>query len=161
MESTAARRHGVTATGKAACSAAVGRPTVKAVTTPSVAYATAVSGTATVSVTTTIAYTAVSTAIAIATAISVAPTPVPVVPRPGADEEAADEPARSVITIGSAGVGIVVVVAPLAGRRWITVVPVPVPVANTHPDTNAHLSICRSSKKRCGNHYGAEQHEIS
>jgi hypothetical protein len=73
-----------------------------------VANATAVSYavTATISVT-----TAIAVAATIAVAIT-ATTPITVVPGTGSDEDAAYEPARTVVAVGRASVRVVVVVAP-------------------------------------------------
>jgi hypothetical protein len=123
----------------------------KAVTAASIADSTA------------IAYAAVAAAIAIAAAIAVAAaTPVTAIPGAGADEEATDEPARSVVSVGCARVRSIRVIAPRTD--WsrgiaVPVISVAVAVANANPYTD--LGVSRSRKKHCGNHHGAEQQEIS
>ena len=72
-------------------------------------------------------------------------TPVPPVPRPGADEEAADEPARSVVAIGRTTIWIVRIVAPRAVRR--TVIHRSRNNRRTDTDTHCNLGI-RSNCKR-------------
>jgi hypothetical protein len=64
---------------------------------------------------------AVSAAIAVAATIAVAisAAPAPVVPGSDADEQAASEPARSVIAIRCASVGVIRVIAPRAIRRAV------------------------------------------
>jgi hypothetical protein len=84
-----------------------------------------------------------------------------VVPRAGADEEAADKPARSVIAVGSTRVRSVVVIAPRTDGSRVSISIIPVPAAITNSNADAHLRVRRRSKKRCGNHQGAEQHEVS
>jgi hypothetical protein len=59
---------------------------------------------------------AVSAAAVTVSATVVATTVIAVIPGAGADEDAAGEPVRAVVTIGRTGVGIVVVVA--VGADW-------------------------------------------
>src|SRR5579863_23702 len=74
---------------------------------------------------------AVAAAITISTAVittaAPATSPVPVVPRTGADEHATREPVRAVEAIGRAGIRVIVIVAISAGRR-------PAVVARPNPD---------------------------
>jgi hypothetical protein len=125
----------------------------KAVTGTSVANSTPIANP------TAIAYPAtVAVAIATTTVVAAA-TPVAVVPRAGADKDATDEPARTIVAIGRTCVRGVVVIPPRADRSRVSVSIITVPRANAYPDTD--LGISRSSKERCGNQDGAEQHEIS
>jgi hypothetical protein len=97
---------------------------------------------------------AVSTAIAVAATVSIAATepiaaaePIaPVIPRASADKEAADEPARTVIAIGSAGVRCIRIVAPIANRGTVGIRR----VDNRRTDANPHpdLSICRRGESQ-------------
>jgi hypothetical protein len=108
--------------------------------------------------------TVVATAaiVAAAAVISTA-TPIPVIPGAGSDEEATDKPARSIVSIGRARVGVVVVISPRTHRRRVpvTVISVSTAVANANPDTNTYLGTRRSRHERCRNDQRAEQQEIS
>jgi hypothetical protein len=87
----------------------------------------------------------VTTAVSVAATIAVAPatTPVTVVPGTGTDEEATNEPARSVVSIRGASVRVVVVVAPAANRsRAVTIVTVP----GANPNAYTNLSVRRSGQ---------------
>lgn len=85
----------------------------------------------------------ISAAIPVGASIAVAaPTvPAPTVPRADADEEAAYEPVRSVITVRRASVGVVRVVAPVADRGTINVRGVTDRRADS--DADSDLGICR------------------
>jgi hypothetical protein len=141
----------------------------EAVTAVSVAYATttiAIPAAATVAVTTASVAVAATTIAVSSAAISVATTPVTVIPRAGADEDTTQKPARAVVAIGRAGIRSVIVITPLAYRSGVPVISVAViTVSITNPNSDAHtnLGICRSrsSQKRCGDHQGAEQHEVA
>jgi hypothetical protein len=114
---------------------------------------------AAVTYSTTVAIAAVAGSTVIAAASPVAATsPISVIPRAGADKDATDEPARAVITVRSACIWSIGIVAPRTYRSSrIPIAIVPVPRAN--PNTDADLGIGGSSnKKRCGNRYDAEQH---
>src|SRR5580698_7725426 len=72
-----------------------------------------------------IAATGIAAAIAVSAAIAEAAAPVearvtveaPVIPRPGADKQAAIEPVRTVVAVRCAGIRVIVVIAPRAIRR--------------------------------------------
>jgi hypothetical protein len=100
-----------------------------------VAYATAI---ATVAVSATIAVASVSAAVAVTISATVAIAATE--PGAGADEEAAVEPLRAVVAIGSAGVGGVVVVAVLAGGRA---------VAESYDDLSLGLGCGRDGESNC------------
>jgi hypothetical protein len=76
--------------------------------------------------------------------------PSPAVPRAYADEEAAAEPLRPVIAIGSAGVGVIRVVAPIANRGAVNV------GGGNDRGTDAHshsyLGICRGRERQSQKH---------
>jgi hypothetical protein len=126
--------------------------------TSGIAYATAIAYTAAITDPTVVAI--VSTATIEPAAIESA-TPVAAIPRPGADKDATYEPARSVIAVGRASVGIIRIVAVRTdwGRIPVAVVSVPSPVTNPNPHT--YLGVSRSRHQRCGNHQRTEQQEIS
>jgi hypothetical protein len=93
------------------------------------------------------AVTVAAATVAIATAIAVAiSAATPVVPRSDADKEAAREPARSVIAVGCASVGVIGVIAPRASRGTIigVISGIGHSGANAHPD----LGIRRDSGER-------------
>lgn len=127
-----AAHHGMSA-GRVSSSAAC-----EVVTPASIANSTAIANPAA------IAYT---TAISVPTAVSVpVPTasPIATIPRARADKESADEPARSVVPIGGARVGVVRVVAPRTGRSTIAVTIISVPVVAANPNPHTDLSVSRS-----------------
>jgi hypothetical protein len=145
----------VEATGAAAyeCVAATGiaaRTVVKAVAGSGVPNSTAIavviSRVAIVSTATVVSTAAI---IAAATVVSTA-SPVAVIPRAGTDEDATDEPARSIVAIRRASVGIVVVVAPGADRSRVSIPIIPVSSV-TDTDTHTYLGVSRSRHQRCGN----------
>ena len=70
----------------------------------------------------------------------------PVVPRADADEEPAIEPAGSVIAVGCAGIGVVRVITPIAGRRTIGIRGVNDCGADS--DTDSHLGVCRCRERQ-------------
>jgi hypothetical protein len=72
--------------------------------------------------------------IAVATAEAVSATE----PRTGADEDASIEPRRAVVAVGCAGVGCVVIVAVVAGRRAIGVAAA---IWNSGAEANRDLSV--------------------
>jgi hypothetical protein len=125
------------ATSVAGSTASVAYPT-PSIANPAVAAATVTVATTTVAVTAT--------------------APIAAIPRAGADKEPAYKPTRSVVAIGSAGIGSVRIVPPRAnrchGRISIAVVAVPA-VPGTNPDTDTYLGLGWSREKRCGNHDGA------
>jgi hypothetical protein len=91
-----------------------GRAVTEGVTRASIAYSTAA-----IAYTTAIARSAVVATVAVATVAIVAtativttPTPISVIPRAGANKHATHEPARSVVAVRCARIGIVVVIAP-------------------------------------------------
>jgi hypothetical protein len=151
------------ATGAAAYKCAVttgitGWAVIKAVSSSGVSnaamIAVVVSGVAVVS------RAAIITTATVVTAATVVPaTPITVVPGAGADEEATDEPARSVVAIGSAGVRIIRVVAPGTDGSRVAVTVVSVS-SITDADTHTNLGVSRSRHQRCGNQR-AEQQKIS
>jgi hypothetical protein len=133
---------------------------VEAITGASVSNATAVA------YSTAIACSAVvPTATVVATAAIVSATsPIAVIPGAGADEDPSDKPARAIVAIGRARVGIIVVVPPRThwGRVSVAIIPVPrIPVPWTNANSYTDLGISGSRHKRYWNHYGAEQQEIS
>jgi hypothetical protein len=136
---------GVSATG------VTGRTVVIAAASPGIANAAAIPNP------TAIAYSTVSTATVVAaTTVVTAATPISVIPRSGADKDAAHKPARSVITIRGATIGSIRVVAPRANR---SIVPIPVTIPNPNPNTNLSLSGSRHKRRR--NRQRAEQQEVS
>src|ERR1700761_4528280 len=105
----------------------------------------------------------------VSTASVVAPTtpvaaasPVAVIPGASADEDAAEEPARSVISIGRTRVWIVRVVPPLTNwssrRIPVSVITVTAAIADADPYTN--LGVCGSREKGCRNHDYSQQQQI-
>jgi hypothetical protein len=122
----------------------------------SVANSTAIAYTAVIANPTVTAAAVVPTATVVAT-----PSPITVVPGAGADEQTANEPAGTVISVRRACVGRIVVIAPLANWRRIVIPVIAIPVAIADANPYTYLSVSRSRKKRCGNHHGAEQQEIS
>ncbi len=120
-----------------------------------------VAGVAVVSGVAVISRAAIISTATVVTAATVVPTvaPITVVPGTGADEEATDEPARSVVTIRSAGVRIIRVIAPGADRSRVVVTVVSVS-SITDAYTHTNLGVSRSRHQRCGNQR-AEQQKIS
>jgi hypothetical protein len=135
------------------------RTMVKAVTSPRVSNSTAIACAAAITYSAVSAAT-VSTATIVAAATVSTASPVAVIPGAGTDEETTDKPARSIIAIGRASVGIVVVVAPGTDRSWVSIPIIPVSSV-TNPDAHTYLSVSRSRHQRCGNHQRAEQQKIS
>jgi len=91
----------------------------------------------------------IATAIAVPAAISVAAvavTPAPAVPRSDANERAAVEPLRTVIAIRRAGVGVIIVVAPITDRGAVGIRGVSDCGANAN--TLIHLSVCRYRERQ-------------
>jgi hypothetical protein len=87
--------------------------------------------------------TVISTATVVASAAVVpTATPISVIPGSRADEEAAYEPARSVVAIGRAGVGIIIVITPGTNRSRIPIVAIP--IVTTDPNTDSDLGVRRS-----------------
>jgi len=96
---------------------------------------------------TAIAYSTVSTATIVpATAVVTAASIVPAIPRSGADKDAAQEPARPVITIGGASIRRIRVVAPRADRSAVAITVVAIAVAAAHSDTDPDLGVRRWSR---------------
>jgi hypothetical protein len=91
---------------------------------------------------------AVAAAIAVTATISITPTatPVTVIPGAGADEDATHEPARSVVAIRRASVGVVGVITPAADRGWAVTIAVVISVSRIDADTHTDLSIRRSGQ---------------
>jgi hypothetical protein len=135
----------VIATCRAACegvsaTGVTGRTTVIASPGPGIANAAAIS------IPTAITYSAVTTATVAVSAASVAVSataPISVIPRSGADKEAAYKPARSVVAIGRAGVRIIVVVSPGTNRSGI---PVTIVSVAADSDTDSDLGVRRRSR---------------
>jgi hypothetical protein len=149
VESTGVACECVAATGIAS------RTVVKAVSCSGVSNSTAI----TIVISTA---TVVSTATVIAPAAVVsAASPVTVIPGARADEEATDEPTRSIVALGCASVGIVVVVAPGADRSRISIPIIPVPPVVADTDTHTYLGVSRSRHQRCRNYQRSEQQKIS
>jgi hypothetical protein len=93
----------------------------------------------------------VSAAISVTWAITprtaiVCTAPIGVIPRARSDEHAAHEVIRSVVSIGSAGVGIIPIVAISTNRRG----------SDSDPNANSNLCIRLS----CGEHQNSEQRQI-
>ena len=90
------------------------------------------------------AVVAITTAIAIAAAIVAAAIaapaviPAPAVPGTYAEEDSVIEPLRAVVAVGSAGVGRVIVIAPLTGG-WAGNVTVGITAADAYADGNLGL----------------------
>jgi len=126
-----AAREGVSGTG------VTGRTMVIASSSPGIANAAAIS------IPTAIAYSAVVSAATVVptAAIISTSTPISAIPGTRADEDAADEPARSVVAIGRAGVRIIVVVAPGTNRSGIPVTIIAISVAAADSDTDSDLSV--------------------
>jgi hypothetical protein len=98
---------------------------------------------------------------AIAAPVS-ATTPVTVIPGTGTDEEATDEPARTVVAVGCTCIRIVGVVAPLANWRCRGIsISISVIATISHPNTNGYLGMGGIGYQRGGNHEGPEQQKIS
>jgi hypothetical protein len=149
----------VVATGAAAdeCVAATGipgRPAVKAASTSGVSNSAAIAA-----VISSAAVVSTATVVAAATVVATA-SPVAVIPGASTDKEAADEPARSIVSIRRASVRIVVVVAPRTDRSRVSIPIIPVSSV-TNPDAHTYLSVSRSRHERCGNYQRAEQQKIS
>jgi hypothetical protein len=126
-----------------------------AATGASIANSTAVAYTTAISDSAVSAATVVSTATIVATA-----TPVSAIPRAGADKEATDKPARAVVAVRSASIGIIGVVAPRTDWCRIPVAVIPVS-GTTNPNTDTDLRVSRSRHQRYGNHQRTEQQKIS
>jgi hypothetical protein len=108
-----------------------GTPTSEAASDCAATISAAVSATA-------VSTTAIASAVSVPAAIAIASTvPVSVAaakPGSGTDEEAAVEPGWAVVSVGRAGIGIVVVVAPLADWRAVIVASVTGTDANAEGD---------------------------
>jgi hypothetical protein len=90
---------------------------------------------------------AVSAAIAIPAAIAVAVSATaPVVPGTDADKEAASEPARSVVAVGCASVGVIRVIAPRASGRAVIGVIAGTDHRRANANSNRDLGIRRYSR---------------
>jgi len=129
---------------------------------PGVAYATAVTYTAAIPDTTVAAAAIVSTTAIVSTATPV-PTAAPVaaIPRASADKEATYEPARSVIAVRRASVGIIRIVAVGTDRSRIPIAIISVSSTVPNPDAYAYLGVSRSRHQCYGDHQRTEQQEIS
>jgi hypothetical protein len=89
----------------------------------------------------------------------VSTAPVPVIPRAGADEDAAHKPARAIVAIGGTCVRVIRIVAPGA-YRWANRVPVSIiAISDANPDPYLRMSGSRYERGR--DHEGAEQQKIS
>jgi hypothetical protein len=95
-------------------------------------------------------------AVAVATA-----SPITSIPGAGADEESTYEPARTVVSVRSACIRGVVVIAPLTDRSGRIAIPVVAIATIADADPYPDLGVSRSREKRCRNHHGAEQQETS
>jgi hypothetical protein len=128
---------------------------VPAITTASITNTTAIRYAATVSIS---RPAPISTAIAAPVSTM---TPVPAIPGARADEDAAHEPARSVVSVRSAGIGVIGVVAVRADGSYAGI-PIPIiavaVIAHTHP--NRDLGLGRLGDERGGNHHSAQQQEV-
>jgi hypothetical protein len=136
-EATADMASTVSATGITMGSAAIG------VDSATINSASAVSAAITIAATIAVAAAvSISATESIATAESIAP----VIPRASADKEAADEPARTVIAVGSAGVRCIRIITPIADRGTIGIGRVDHirTDANPYPD----LSVCRRGESQ-------------
>jgi hypothetical protein len=124
MEATAAHVAVVAATGKAAPVAATGKAASVAATTITVTGPSVVSATV-----------AVPAAVAVEAAIAVSITTIP-----GActDKETAGKPRRAVVSVGSAGIRIIAVIAVSANGSSIAVTPIH---RCTDPNSNRNLSM--------------------
>ena len=78
----------------------------------------------------------VSTAVVSTTVVSAAPSPASVVPGAGADKYAVQEPVRSVVTIWSTGIWIIIVVPVLTDGRSLDV-----SRADSNSDSKTHLGL--------------------
>jgi hypothetical protein len=99
-----------------------------------------------------------SAAITVAAAISVATVaPAAVIPRAGANKEAADEPARTVIAVGSAAIRCVRIVAPITDRGTIGIGCVD--NRRTDANSNPNLSVCRGRESKRQNQEHCHQNQ--
>jgi hypothetical protein len=98
---------------------------------------------------------AATIAVAIAATIPVAPTAV--IPRASANEEATDEPARTVIAVGSAAIRCVRIIAPIADRGTIGIGRVDYRRTDAHP--HCHLGICRGRESKRQNQEHCHQNQ--
>jgi hypothetical protein len=85
-------------------------------------------------------------------------TPAPAVPRSDANERAAVEPLRTVIAIRRAGVGVIIVVAPITDRGAVGIRGVSDCGANAN--TLIHLSVCRYRERQSQKHCYQNQAHI-
>jgi hypothetical protein len=81
-----------------------------------------------------------------------------VIPGTGSDEDAAYEPARTVVAIGRTSVRVVVVVAPRADWSGIVIA---VAIPGTNPNAYSDLGVRRSGEESRWNKNCAKQQEIS
>jgi hypothetical protein len=131
MEATAAHVAVVATTGKAASVAAASEAVSVAATTITITGpAISVSRASIVSAT-----VAVPAAVAVEAAISVSITTIP---GTGADKETAGKPRRAVVSVGSAGIRIIAVIAVSANGSSIAVTPIH---RCTDPNSNRNLSM--------------------
>jgi hypothetical protein len=134
---------------------------IKAVTSAGIAYATTVTYTTAISDSvSTAAIVPTVTIISTATIVSAA-APIAAIPRAGADKDAAHEPARSVVAVRCASVGVIVVIAPRADWGGISIAVISVSSTVPNPNTYTYLGVSRSRHQRCGDHQRTEQQEIS
>ena len=71
-------------------------------------------------------------------------SPIAVIPRAGADEDSTDEPFRTVVAVGRAGVRRIVVVAVGANRSWSDHCRADTHCNRSHADSDANLRLRRS-----------------
>jgi hypothetical protein len=98
---------------------------------------------------TAIAYSAVSTAavaVAAATVAVSATSPISVIPGAGADEQAAYEPARPVITVRGASIRRIRVIPPGTSRSAVPITIIAIAVAAAHSNTDPDLGVRRRSR---------------
>jgi hypothetical protein len=107
---------------------------------------------------------AVAATISVAAAIAptaatpiTATTPVAVIPRAGADKDAADEPARTVVAVRCASIRVVRVIAPAAHRSWTVAISIVISVTRTNPNAHPDLSVRRSGQHSRRNENHAKQ----
>ncbi len=133
--------------GEAASPSSIAGATArKAITTASVAHSTATISVATATIS--IARSAIVSAATVPVAASV----IAAIPGPGAYKEAADKPARAVVTIRRASIWVIVVITPLTGRGVsISVIPIAAVAAIANSNADTHLGVSRGNHERCRN----------
>jgi hypothetical protein len=150
----AATRSTTSAAAEATGSAATVTASAASISTSArgITAASAVAATTVTYTTTTVAATS-TVATTTAAIESMTPAPTATVPRPGAKEEAAIKPVRSVVAIRSACIRSVAVVAVVADRRSV-IVPVP---AATNADTHRNLGLSLLPRRKRQTHSNYRQ----